>query len=168
MFQVWGVTASHRILQAPEDGRWALGQMQDLYQGRFHTKKHIPEWKESEKVRAREKFHRLGYKDKHKPRPERKKEIMKAYWERYPEKRAAHSRSRGLKSDGMELHHWSYNEEHFKDVIPLTTIDHARIHRYMVYEKDLLIYTSCKVILLDTRTAHEQFISEILNDLSTL
>ena len=38
-----------------------------------------PEWVEKEKKRAREKYHRLGYKDKHKPNPEKKKTIIENY-----------------------------------------------------------------------------------------
>ena len=38
-----------------------------------------PEWVEKEKKRNREKYHRLGYKDIHKPNPEKKKTIIENY-----------------------------------------------------------------------------------------
>jgi hypothetical protein len=134
----------------------------------FHTKKHIPEWKESEKKRAREKFHRLGYRGKYKPSPERKKEIMGQYWERYPEKKAAHIAMGNQSVRGMELHHWSYNEEHYTCVIALTNMDHNRVHRCMEYDQEHKMYRTKVGVLLDTRELHEQFINEILNDPSTL
>lgn len=40
----------------------------------------------SERKRHREKYHRLGYKDKHKPDYESKKNIMDKYNKNYPEK----------------------------------------------------------------------------------
>lgn len=46
-----------------------------------------PEWVEKEKIRAREKYFRLGYKELHKPTPEKKKETMANYNKKYPEKK---------------------------------------------------------------------------------
>jgi len=37
---------------------------------------------------------------------------------------------------GNHLHHWSYNEEHYKDVIELSHQEHAKLHRYMVYDPE--------------------------------
>lgn len=85
-----------------------------------------PDWMEKEKIRAREKYRRLGYKDKYKPRPESKREYMTRYKEKYPEKYLATNSSQGLAPKGMEGHHWSYNEEHYKDVIILNPQHHAK------------------------------------------
>ena len=43
-----------------------------------------PEWVEKEKKRAREKYHRLVYKDKHKPNPGKRKTIIENYKNKYP------------------------------------------------------------------------------------
>ena len=48
-----------------------------------------PDWHEKEKERAREKYHRLNYKEKHKPSAEKKKEIIDRYNSNHPEKRKA-------------------------------------------------------------------------------
>ena len=72
-----------------------------------------PEWINSERKRAREKYYRLGYKGKTRPL------AQKNYKEKYPEKYKAKC-SMGMiksKTKGNHLHHWSYNEEHYKDVI---------------------------------------------------
>jgi len=38
-----------------------------------------PDWVEKEKERAREKYHRLNYREKHKPSPESKKKAVDRY-----------------------------------------------------------------------------------------
>ena len=79
-----------------------------------------PQWVEKEKKRAREKYHRLVYKDKHKPNPEKRKTIIENYKNKYPEKYLAKNKSQRLPcKKGNQLHHWSYNEEHYKDVIEI-------------------------------------------------
>lgn len=116
-----------------------------------------PEWIVSEKKRAREKYHRLGYKDIHKPTREEKREIMKRYKEKYPEKDLAKAASQHLllSKDGNRHHHWSYNKEHFKDVIELTELEHNKLHRYMIYDQERKMYRSTfDNILLDTREKH--------------
>ena len=128
----------------------------------FHTKKHDPEWYESEKDRHRDKYHRLEYREKHKPTPEQKKLIMERYWRRYPEKKSAHSIAHKLAEPGFEAHHWSYNEEHYKDVIQLSLRDHAKIHRYMTYDQSCFKYRTLEGVLLETREQHQVYINSIL------
>jgi hypothetical protein len=105
-----------------------------------------PDWIEKEKARAREKYYRLEYKDKHKQTPERKKESMRRYKEKYPEKIIAQSRSSSLKAKikGNHLHHWSYNEEHYKDVIELSIEDHNTLHRCTIYDQERKMYRVSK------------------------
>lgn len=120
-----------------------------------------PVWKESEKERHRQKYHRLGYKEKHKPTKEKKKEIMKRYYERYPEK----IKSRLVKQkveDGYNRHHWSYREEHVDSVLLLTIADHNLLHRYLVYDQERMMYRrSDNNILLDTKETHLNYFNEI-------
>lgn len=119
-----------------------------------------PDWVEAEKVRAREKYFRLGYKDIHKPTPEQKKIIMKKYNDKYPEKRIAKSIA-NYQIDteaGFENHHWSYNVEHASDTILIPTIEHYKLHRYIVYDQERMMYRRAdNNVLLDTREAHELF-----------
>ncbi len=116
-----------------------------------------PNWKEKEKKRHRDKYYRLGYKEKHKPSYESKKETMARYKQKFPEKIQAHyvaMKKVKAKIKGNHLHHWSYNAEHFLDVIELTEQEHNKIHRYMIYDQERKMYRNLDGILLDTKEAH--------------
>lgn len=123
-----------------------------------------PDWNEKEKNRQREKYHRLGYKEKHKPTSEKKKEIMARYKEKFPEKAKIKNLSQHLKpnNEGNELHHWSYNVEHAKDVIELSVADHNTAHRFLVYDQERKMYRrSDNNELLDTREAHSEYLKQL-------
>ena len=121
-----------------------------------------PAWVEKEKERHRLKYHRLGYKDLHKPTPEKKKEIIKRYKEKYPEKQLAKQSSNSLTPEikGNNLHHWSYNEEHWKDVIELSVENHNIAHRYITYDQERMMYRNLSGILLDTKESHIEYINQ--------
>lgn len=125
-----------------------------------------PEWHDKEKERHREKYYRLNYRDKHKPTTEQKKAIMQRYKDKYPEKQQAASKSSHLKATvkGNHLHHWSYNEEHFKDVIEVSVKEHNTIHRHMIYDQERRMYRTKEGVLLDTKLDHLYFISETLGE----
>lgn len=128
--------------------------------------KQSPEWVKKEKDRHREKYHRLGYKDIHKPSPEQKKVIMDRYKAKFPEKRKAHLAAQRLTpiTPGNELHHWSYNEEHYKDVIELSVLEHNKAHRYIVYDQERMMYRrSDNNELLDTKESHTAYINSLTN-----
>ena len=38
------------------------------------------------------------------------------------------------------MHHWNYNIEFAKDVIELSVSDHAKIHRFIKYDKKTFMY----------------------------
>lgn len=121
-----------------------------------------PDWVEKEKTRAREKYYRLGYKDKHKPTKEERKAIMSRYIKKYPEKQKAKISSQHMKPEikGNQLHHWSYNNEHFKDVIELAPKHHAKAHRFLIYDQERMMYRRSDTNeLLDTRERHESYIN---------
>lgn len=116
-------------------------------------------WVEKEHKRHREKYHRLGYKEKHKPAAESKKQTMLRYYEKYPEKRFARSKISYLENVLGHNHHWSYNEIHYKDVINLTEKDHNKAHRFIVYDQERKMYRRIDTNeLLDTRERHEAWI----------
>ena len=120
-----------------------------------------PEWVEVEKKRAREKYHRLGYKDIHKPTPSKKKKDMEKYVNKYPEKRLAKNKVSHLKPKikGNQLHHWSYNIEHAKDVIELSVREHSKAHRFLIYDQERKMYRRTdNNELLNTRESHEDWI----------
>lgn len=112
-----------------------------------------PYWQEKERERQRDKYYRLGYKEKHKPDKEYKKIAMDKYKEKYPEKIRAKNKSQHIKVEikGNHLHHWSYNDEHFKDIIEMTPKEHYLIHRYIKYDQERKMYRTLEGVLLDTR-----------------
>lgn len=124
-----------------------------------------PEWVVKENKRAREKYRRLGYKDKHKPTYENKKLIMERYGNKYPEKVIAKGNSQHVKiENGKHGHHWSYNKDHWKDLIQLTELQHNKLHRYMVYDQERKMYRRCDTMeLLDTKEKHINYFNEIKN-----
>lgn len=125
-----------------------------------------PEWVEAEKVRAREKYYRLGYKDEHKPTAEKKKIIIENYKAKYPEKQLAKNATQHLKIEilGNQLHHWSYNEEHFKDAIELSVREHKKLHRYIFYDQERKMYRRVdNNMLLDTRESHIDFYNSLVD-----
>jgi len=77
-----------------------------------------PEWLEKEKERNRKKYYRLGYKGLHKPTREKKKEMMRRYNQKFPEKAMSRKYTEIFltKLPGINLHHWSYNQEDWLDI----------------------------------------------------
>lgn len=124
------------------------------------------DWIEKEKVRSREKYHRLNYKNIHKPTAEEKKIIMHNYIYKYPEKYYAKAKSANIKTpEGFEKHHWSYNKEHYKDVFFLTNRDHNTIHRYMLYDQERMMYRKIDTgVLLDTKESHQIYIKFVIEN----
>jgi hypothetical protein len=121
-----------------------------------------PEWVEKEKIRAREKYRRLEYRDKYKPNPENKKIYIDNYNKNYPEKIKAQRLSSHVKPSvkGNQLHHWSYREEHAKDLIELSIRDHKKAHRYIVYDQEHYMYRRHDTMeLLDTKDKHLEYIN---------
>lgn len=119
-----------------------------------------PDWVESEKIRAREKYHRLGYKDIHKPTYEEKKAAMDKYLAKFPERRKAKNATSQMKTSSKdhEFHHWSYLDIHLRDCIELLAIEHAKLHRYLMYDVEYLMYRRIDTMeLLDTKESHLQY-----------
>lgn len=128
-----------------------------------------PGWVEKEKKRAREKYYRLGYKDKHKPSAEDKKRTMDKYFNKYPEKRLAHNEVSHIKvTEGFNNHHWSYKKEHRRDTIEIDKKEHLGLHRFLLYDQEHYQYRTITAFnneeyqipsgyLLDTKTSHENY-----------
>jgi len=102
---------------------------------------------EKERKRGREKHHRLySGKSKHNPLNNFKWKI------KYPEKELAKLKSNKLKKEGFEKHHWSYNPEHYLDVIWLTKKHHMKGHRFIVYDQERMMYRRFDTnVLLNTK-----------------
>ena len=115
-----------------------------------------PDWYEKEKERHREKYYRLGYKELHKQTNENRYIAIKKHREKYPEKYFAKNTSSRIntKIKGNHLHHWSYNQEHYKDVIELSVKEHNKLHRFVIYDQERMMYRKLDGELLDTKEKH--------------
>ena len=97
--------------------------------------------------------------------PEVKAKCDKKYKFKYPEKRKATSKANyNLPSrDGYHRHHWSYNEEHWLDIIYVNASMHNYYHTHMEYDSTHMVYRIKSTgELLDTRERHEAYLN-ILN-----
>ena len=122
-----------------------------------------PKWVEKEKVRAREKYNRLNYKDKPIKSWENRSLYQKRWNEKYPEKVATRGISKYLNlQEGEEGHHWSYNKEHRRDVIKLSVLEHNKLHRYLVYDQERMMYRRTdNNELLDTKERHIEYYNSL-------
>lgn len=124
-----------------------------------------PEWVEAEKARARDKYYRLGYRNKHKPSFRKKKKAIRLHKAKYPEKQLAKNKSQHLtRKNGHHFHHWSYNKEHWTDVVEISNSNHAKLHRYIIYDQDAKMYRRRDTMeLLGTKEIHMNYFNEIKN-----
>lgn len=126
---------------------------------KIYSKKIVdPGWAEKERTRGRKKYRKYRYNNNGNPN---KKEIMGRYKERYPEKALAKNKSAKIpRKKGLQFHHWSYKPEHAMDIIELTVKDHAKAHRFLIYDQERMMYRTTDGILLDTKENHTAYISE--------
>ena len=82
------------------------------------------------------------------------------YKNAYPEKVSAGKFvwNNGLTKKGFECHHWSYNKEHWLDIIHMTTPEHNNIHRFLTYHQESKFYKTLDGELLDTKEKHLTYI----------
>jgi hypothetical protein len=118
-----------------------------------------PVWVKNERERSREKYYRLNYKGKNKPTTEKKKEATKRYRQKFPEKylAAKYTEIFLTKLTGFNLHHWSYNQEDWLDVIQLTVNDHNFLHRHIIYLQEKMVYLTLDGEILNSRKKHEDY-----------
>lgn len=124
--------------------------------GNYLINKQDANYIEKERKRGRKKYHRL-YTGTNKANPI----SVKRWQEKYPEKRIASSKCSSLKKpfENAEKHHWSYNEEHYKDVIWITKKHHMKGHRFIIYDQEQMMYRRFDTNeLLNTKERHQQFI----------
>ncbi len=123
---------------------------------RHHKIMNNPELAEKERKRCREK-------DRKAKRGYRKPKVHNAYRKQFPEKYKAHMASQQLeRKEGYILHHWSYNEDHYKDCISLTLLEHAKAHRFIIYDPERYMFRNLEGVLLDTKERHEKYIKEMI------
>ena len=86
---------------------------------------------------------------------------------KYPEKiKARHKANYTIKRNMVNsaLHHWSYNQDHWEDIIELPIKEHYKLHRYIIYDQDYYMYRRVDTMeLLDTKQAHLSYYESIKN-----
>lgn len=129
---------------------------------REHKLRKNPEWVLSEKKRGREKYYRLNYKERNKPTTEEKRKIIQRYHQKFPEKALATKYTEIFltKLPGIHLHHWSYNQEDWLDIIEFPMKEHYFLHRYVIYDQERMMYRSLDGVLLDSKEAHLKYYEE--------
>ena len=93
--------------------------------------------------------------------PEKAKVSSVGYRGRYPEKaKARYYANNHLETiSGLVGHHWSYNKDHYFDVIHLSPEDHYKAHRHMIYDQSEFKYRIKDTgFLLATRSDHERYL----------
>ena len=122
------------------------------------------EWLERERERNREKYYRLNYNGKNRPTTEKKREFTKKYNQKFPEKYMAskYTEIYLTKTPGFHLHHWSYNQEDWLDVIQLSIKEHGVVHRNLNYNQEYMMFFTKDGEILDTKEKHLEFIKKLL------
>lgn len=128
---------------------------------RYQEKKKDPAWVEKERVRHREKYHRLheGWNIDE----EAAEEARERWRERNEEKVRAFSAAQNIPvEDGECRHHWSYQEQHWKDIIPIPELHHYTLHRYLHYDERHRQFRTPEGNLLDSRESHIEYANSVL------
>lgn len=87
-----------------------------------------------------------------------------SYRQLFPEKIKAKKVSQKIEiKEGYIKHHWSYNEEHWMDIIYMTQQEHMLVHSKIIYDQERMMYRKLDGILLNTKKEHLAYISTIFN-----
>jgi len=126
---------------------------------REKTLRQDPNWVLEERARARAKYYRTEVKMYEKISKDKKKEYISSYRKKYPEKYLAQKYTEIYltKIEGRNLHHWSYNQEDWLDIIDLCIKDHHFLHRYIIYDQERMMYRTIEGILLDAKQKHMEY-----------
>jgi len=109
-----------------------------------------PEWCEKERIRAKEKYHRLGYKKR-----QYELNLLKPY--KTNEYKQLHKKLNIPK--GQNGHHWNYN--FIDDVIIMDSKFHRFIHKYLILDDKSLCFKTIENRLLNTKDSHIEYINQL-------
>ena len=112
-----------------------------------------PDYVLKERKRGREKYKRLGYKDKY------SFNILKYKFRKSSIFKNIHRKLKLSKEE--EAHHWNYNNGFELDVIILSKSKHKKIHQNMILDIEYLLYRDNELNLLDTREKHLKYINKL-------
>jgi len=111
-------------------------------------------WIKKERNRGREKYHRLGYKDRDFNNKTRRDFHASGSVQRC-------LRNLGIDKHGKEAHHWNYNKP--RSIILLSPKAHHRLHKYVkANREDKYLYT-LDGVCLDTEDKTLKYYKEVLS-----
>ena len=152
-----GVDDFHRNSQKPDGRDHRCKECKRDYD-KFNYDRNVPspEFVEKRRISRRVSYHKLGHKGLHNFANKVSKTLLPNV-------------CRDLKSKenhppGTELHHWNYNKEFVRDVIPLHRVTHRRIHKKIKFDEPLQIFRTLDDVLLDTKEKHLSHISQFFNE----
>ena len=122
---------------------------------RHYEKAKDPKWVEAERIRSREKYHRLNYNERYKEIVAEKKWTNTSKYKKI---------YRDLKIDrvkGIELHHWNYNDKYLRDVVKMDITSHKRLHSHLFLDIDKRIFKDVEGNYLDTKEKHLAYINKL-------
>lgn len=123
-----------------------------------------PTWAAEEKRKNRELSRRSKSKWA-KPTYEQRKRTNVQWKQRYPEKYAATSVCTKLpRRKGFCNHHWSYQRQHRTDIITLSIMQHALVHRFMIYDQERMMYRRMDGSLIDSREAAIEYYATLKDE----
>ena len=123
-----------------------------LVRKRYLLKSKNKDWLNKERLRQRDKYNRLNYKEKQKiwdkDKPWKKTSIYK-------------NLNRDLKiKKGFSAHHWNYNNSYLRDVIIIERFEHRRAHEFLLLDVDKKIYKTLDGVYLSTKEKHINYLKE--------
>jgi len=121
---------------------------------RHYEKAEDAEWMEAERIRSREKYHRLNYKDRQK-----ELNVSNEWKNNYVYKNLR--RDMKLIDTSIELHHWNYNDEYLTDVVKMDIRLHRRLHSHLFLDIDKRIFKDTEGNYLDTKEKHLAYINKL-------
>ena len=121
---------------------------------REHRLRNNPEWSEKERERAKEKYHRLNYRDRQYESNKGKPYVNSVY-------KNLHRKMNLV--DIENSHHWNYKFP--DDVVILKKNVHRFIHRYLILDKNSLCFKTVEGTLLDTKEKHLEYIENLIRTL---
>jgi hypothetical protein len=112
------------------------------------------EWVEKERERCREKYARLGYKDKY-IKSFNFDEVAYKYLNRT-------LKHQNIDLDGKELHHWNYNQIYSVFILPKR--QHRRIHKYLKKNDENVFIDVRNGNILDTKEKHLEYMQDVIKE----
>lgn len=109
-----------------------------------------PAWCEKERLRSKEKYYRLNYRESQYLLNKKKLYKNATY-------KGLHKKL-NLKKDEI-AHHWNYN--YLSDIIVLKNKFHRFVHRYLILNSDSLTFYTIENTHLDTKEKHLNYIESL-------